>query len=153
MVNDTDTERENKLRSIPLFSELSEPALEHILGCVTEHEVPGGQVLVQPNQPGAGLFIVADGTVVVERKDGNIELGKGEFFGELALLDENAVHSARVRAAGPARVLALARNDFTELIESEPHITLSMLKILARRLRQATSHRQTEGEAKHVSGA
>ena len=140
MVDVSESERASKLRSIPLFAELGEPALNRILGCATEHEVPAGYVLVQPNQPGAGLFIVEDGMVVVERRDGNVELGPGEFFGELALLDEGAVHSARVRAGEPLRFLALARDDFAELIESDPHAVLSMLKILARRLWKATSH-------------
>jgi voltage-gated potassium channel len=132
------SERIERLRSIPLFSGLSPAGLDRVLATASEHEVPAGHVLIQPDQAGAGLFIVEEGKVVVERRAAPIELGEGEFFGELALLFDGAVHSLRVRAATPVRVLALARDDFTKLIESEPQVAVSMLRVLARRLWDAT---------------
>ncbi|HVM14321.1 MAG TPA: Crp/Fnr family transcriptional regulator [Egibacteraceae bacterium] len=134
MVDAGTPEGRDRLRSVPLFSQLGQAALDRVLATASEHEVGAGYVLVQPDQPGAGLFIIEEGTVVVERPGRPIELGKGEFFGELALLSPEAVHSVRVRAAGPVRFLALARNDFAELIESEPGLALSMLRWLAHRL-------------------
>ncbi len=76
----------DRLRSIPLFSGLEDSALNDVLATASEHDVEAGHVLIQPDQPGAGLFIIEDGKVVVERRSARIELGKGEFFGELALL-------------------------------------------------------------------
>ena len=134
----TRPERIERLRSVPLFSGLSEAGLNRVLATASEYEVRAGHVLIQPDQPGAGLFIIEEGKVVVERRAGPVELGEGEFFGELALLFEGAVHSLRVHAATPVRFLALARDDFTELIESEPQVALSMLRVLARRLWHAT---------------
>jgi voltage-gated potassium channel len=95
-------------------------------------------VLIQPDQAGTGLFVIEDGTVVVERPNETVELGAGEFIGELALLFDGAVHSVRVRAATPVRFLALAREDFTALVESEPQVALAMLRVLARRLWNAS---------------
>jgi voltage-gated potassium channel len=138
MSDATQVERIERLRSVPLFSGLSDAGLSRVLATASEYEVPAGHVLIQPDQPGAGLFIIEEGNVVVERPAGPIELGKGEFFGELALLFEGAVHSLRVRAATPVRFLALAREDLTELIESEPQVALSMLRVLARRLWETT---------------
>jgi CRP-like cAMP-binding protein len=132
------SERIERLRAIPLLSELSPAGLDRVLATASEHEVPAGYVLIQPDQAGAGLFIIEKGKVVVERRAGPIELGEGEFFGELALLFEGAVHSLRVRAATPVRFLALARNDFTKMLESEPQVAVSMLTVLARRLWDAT---------------
>ncbi|MDQ3646032.1 MAG: cyclic nucleotide-binding domain-containing protein [Actinomycetota bacterium] len=129
--------RVQRLRSVPLFAELGDDTLGRILDTVTESEVAAGHVLIAPNQAGAGLFVIESGTVVVERLDGNIELGPGEFLGELALLDDGAGHSARVRTVEPVRFLAIARDDFMELIESEPKAAVAMLRILARRLRTA----------------
>ncbi|HEX6255339.1 MAG TPA: cyclic nucleotide-binding domain-containing protein [Euzebyales bacterium] len=128
----------DRLRSVPLFAGVSDDGLELVLAAASSHEVPAGHVLIQPDQAGAGLFVVEEGTVVVERPQGAVELGPGEFFGELALLWEGAVHSLRVRAVTPVRVLALARDDFTRLVESEPQVALAMLRVLARRLWNAT---------------
>jgi CRP-like cAMP-binding protein len=133
-------ERVERLRSVPLFAGLSDASLQRVLERATEFEAAPGHVLVQPHQPGAGLFVIEDGTVTVELRDKKVELGEGEFFGELALLDEDAVHSGRVCAATPLRCLAIARDDFAELLETEPTIARSMLRVLARRLSQATGY-------------
>jgi CRP-like cAMP-binding protein len=134
----TQSERIQRLRSVPLFSGLSEAGLLHVSAIASEYEVPAGHVLIQPDQPGAGLFVIEEGKVIVERRAGPIELGEGEFIGELALLFEGAVHSTRVHAATPVRFLALARDDFTDLLASEPQVALSMLRVVARRLWEAT---------------
>lgn len=134
----TESDRIEHLRSVPLFVGVSNEGLDRVLAAASEHEVPAGHVLIQPDQAGSGLFVIEDGTVVVERPNGIVELGAGEFIGELALLFDGAVHSVRVRAATPVRVLALARDDFTALIESEPQVALAMLRVLARRLWNAS---------------
>jgi CRP-like cAMP-binding protein len=127
-------DRVENLRSIPLFAYLSDAALERILECATEFEVGKEHVLVPPNQPGAGLFIIEDGTVAVELRDRTLERGQGEFFGELALLDEGGLRSARVRTLTPARCLAISRDDFNRLLEDDHQMTLALLRELARRL-------------------
>jgi CRP-like cAMP-binding protein len=130
-------ERMESLRSIPLFADLSDEALEKILDCATEFDAEKGHVLIQRDQPGAGLFVIEDGTVVVELRDRRIELGPGEFIGELALLDESIRHIARVAAATPIRFLAIRRDDFERLLESQPQLAVSMLRALARRMNKA----------------
>ena len=137
----TDTlrsERIQRLRSVPLFAGVSDEGLERLVAVVSEHEVPAGYVLMEADRAGAGLFIIESGTVVVERPSGPVELGAGEFLGELALLFDGAVHAVRVRAATPVRLLALARDDVARLLESEPQAALAMLEVLARRLWHAT---------------
>lgn len=134
MTDLTESDRIDQLRSVPLFAGVSDAGLERVLAAVSEHEVPAGHVLIQPDQAGTGLFVIEDGTVAVERPNDTVELGTGEFLGELALLFDGAVHSLRVRAVTPVRFLALARDDFTALLESEPQVALAMLRVLARRL-------------------
>jgi CRP-like cAMP-binding protein len=138
MTDASRTTSADHLRSVPLFAGVSDAGLELVLSAASSHEVPAGHVLIQPDQAGAGLFVVEEGVVAVERPQGAVELGPGEFIGELALLWEGAVHSLRVRAVTPVRVLALARDDFTQLVESEPQVALAMLRVLARRLWNAT---------------
>ena len=126
--------RIQQLRALPLFAELPGPSLERVAAMATEVELRPGQVLIQPNAAGSGMYVLQDGTVTVELRGRTIELGPGEFFGELSLLVPDATRSARVRAATPVRCLALSRADFEALLESEPALAVSMLRTLARRL-------------------
>ncbi|MEX0789743.1 MAG: cyclic nucleotide-binding domain-containing protein, partial [Actinomycetota bacterium] len=119
--------------AIPLFADLDPAAREKIVQIAGELEAFAGQVLIQPKTAGSGMFVVEEGTVVVERDGREIELGPGQFFGELALLIDTP-RTARVRARTDARLLAISREEFGELLEAEPRIALGMLVVLARRL-------------------
>ena len=123
-----------KLRQISLFADLHEHTLERIGELSTEFEVPAGWVLIDPGQPGSGMFVLQEGTVQVETPDGRSwEYGPGEFFGELALLTDHP-RNARVRAKTPVRCLAISRADFSKLLEEEPEIAVAMLPKLAARI-------------------
>jgi glutaminase len=85
------------------------------------------------------MYVVLDGTVSVEMRGGwHTELGRGNFFGEIALLVPESGRVARVRAATPVRCLSLPRDDFVALVESEPSFALRMLHELAKRLSNYT---------------
>jgi CRP-like cAMP-binding protein len=125
----------DRLRDIPLFAELSDAGLARIAEIATEIECPTGTVLALADDPGTGMFVVEEGTVVVEgRHSFHRELGPGEFVGELTLLVPEAHRVARVRAATEVRCLAIRRDDFSLLLEGEPKIAAAMLPVLARRL-------------------
>jgi voltage-gated potassium channel len=126
------------LRQCQLFGELDEGSLERVAEMLTDFEVPAGHVLVEHGQPGSGMFFVVEGTVSVELPGGPVELGHGEFFGELALLAE-ITRVARVRAKTMVRGLALGRAAFADLLEREPRLAVGMLPVLARRLAEAES--------------
>jgi CRP-like cAMP-binding protein len=130
----TGADRTGRLQAIPLFAGLEVAALERIAELATEVEAPAGQVLTRANEPGAGMFVVEEGTVAVELRSRTIEFGPGEFFGELSLLVPDARRIARVRATTDARLLAVSRADFAALLESEPRIAVSMLPVIAQRL-------------------
>ncbi len=128
----------DRLRAIPLFASLDEDALARIADLATDVDAPRGQVLTRANDPGAGMFVVEEGTVAVELRGRTIEFGPGEFFGELSLLVPDARRVARVRATTDAHLLAVSRADFCALLESEPRLALAMLPVLARRLVEET---------------
>jgi CRP/FNR family cyclic AMP-dependent transcriptional regulator len=128
-------DRIERLRAIPIFADLPDRALDQIAGVLTEFAAAAGQVLIQQGQPGSGLLIVDQGTVVVERPGRRrIELGPGEFLGELALLTPEGMHRARVRTKTATVLLAMTRQDFGKLLEEEPRIAVAMLPVLAGRL-------------------
>jgi CRP-like cAMP-binding protein len=85
---------------------------------------------------GTGMFFIADGTAVVETKREQVELGPGEFFGELALMSSDATRTARVRAQTPLRCLALDRAGFQELVTAHPEVAASLLEAALNRLAQ-----------------
>lgn len=134
-----DQDRLEKLRSVSLFAEVGDDGLKRILDCANEFDAPAGQVLAEVRMAGAGLFVIEEGTVVVEVPGHHIELGPGESFGELSLLTDHE-RAARVRAKTPIRCLAISRHDFQPLLESEPRLATTMLRALAKRLVEFTTH-------------
>jgi CRP/FNR family cyclic AMP-dependent transcriptional regulator len=128
----------DRLRALPLFAGLSDAGLERVAGLVTELEVPAGQTLARADDPGSGMFVIEEGSVVVEGRGRHvIELGPGEFVGELALLVPESIRAARVRAKTDVRCLAIGRAEFERLLDDEPRIALAMLPVVARRLWRA----------------
>jgi CRP-like cAMP-binding protein len=130
----TGASRLARLRAIPIFAGLDDDALERIADLCTEVEAHPGQVLTRARDRGTGMFVVEEGTVAVELRSRAIELGPGQFFGELSLLVPDATRIARVRALTAARLLAIARAEFAGLLEREPRLAVAMLPVLAQRL-------------------
>ncbi len=126
-----------ELRSIPLFAGASDAALERIAAAAGELTCEAGQVVALEGDPGSGMFVILDGTARVEWRGGTVDLGSGEFFGELTLLAPGGTRIARVRAATAMRCLAIPRDDAIALIESELPVALKMLKEIARRFASA----------------
>ena len=122
------------LRRVPLFAELGDADLQCVAEAVNEVEVPADQLLVQPGTAGSGMFFIAEGTAVVETKRDEIELGPGQFFGELALISEDATRTARVKAKTDLRCLALDRASFRTLVAEHPDVAASLLEVALGRL-------------------
>jgi CRP-like cAMP-binding protein len=124
---------ETEISGIPLFAEITEETAAIVAaGGVTD--VPAGQVLAQAGDQGGGMFVVLDGSVVVERGDLHIEMEREGFFGELSLLVPDSPRIARVRAKTDARILAVSRQTFDLLLETEPSFTRKLLQEIAARL-------------------
>jgi CRP/FNR family transcriptional regulator, cyclic AMP receptor protein len=124
----------DELRTLALFQGVSDAGLEQVAACCGEIRYEPGQILALPGDPGSGMFVILEGEVSVVARGGTFDLGPGDFFGELALLNPDAERVARVRAATQVRCIALSRDDAVALIESEPALALTMLRELARRL-------------------
>jgi len=124
---------ETEISGISLFAAITEETAAIVAaGGVTD--VPAGQVLAQAGDQGGGMFVVLDGSVVVERGDLHIEMEREGFFGELSLLVPDSPRIARVRAKTDARILAVSRQTFDLLLETEPSFTRKLLQEIAARL-------------------
>jgi CRP-like cAMP-binding protein len=126
--------RAEALRAVPLFADLSDGSLERVAEAANEVETPAGPVRVQPGKKCTWMLFIAEGTAVFESKREARELGPGDFFGELALMKEDATRTARVRARTPLRCLALDRASFRKLTAEHPEVAASLLEIALARL-------------------
>lgn len=129
------------LRNISLFEDLDDRSIRAIANAVVEQSYEPGQEIVREGDTGVGAFIIRSGRVeVIQTRGGEqVKLGEmkqGDFFGEMALLDEFP-RSATVRAIEPTTCLGLTRWHFRGIMESHPQIALGLLPILTRRVRNA----------------
>lgn len=139
MTDATATDRIARLRTVPIFAELPNEALARLLETAASFEAPAGQVIAEAKMAGSGLFVIEEGTVTVEIPGRPVDLGPGEFFGELSLLTD-APRGARVRAKTPIRCLAVSRHDFDRTLAAEPAMAVAMLRGVARRLIDLETH-------------
>lgn len=123
------------LRQVPLFTDLDDAQLERLAGHFRERTFPEGATIVEEGATGTSFFVIADGDVNVSiAGDVKATLGNGDFFGEMAVIDEG-VRSASVIAATDVRSFFLAPWEFRPFVEENPAVAWKLLQSLARRLR------------------
>ncbi|HNS15414.1 MAG TPA: Crp/Fnr family transcriptional regulator [Syntrophorhabdaceae bacterium] len=132
----------DNLRNVSLFATLNERDMEVISKIIFINTYAKGEVIFQEGEKGDSLYIVLKGQVKVclYDEDGReyilAAIGKDGFFGELALIDE-LPRSANVITLEDSELLIIRRHDFTRLLMENPTITIAILKVLSRRLREA----------------
>jgi CRP-like cAMP-binding protein len=129
--------RIDRLRSVPLFASCTDKELSFIASRVDEVDIPAGQVLTKKGESGGDFFIILEGKAEVEAAEGKRALGPGDFFGEIALLD-NGPRTATVRAATPMRCLVLGHEQFRDVLHQNGDIAVKVLRAVTQRLRAAT---------------
>lgn len=125
------------LASVPLFAGISAESMAALAAATGEQDFAAGQFIVRQGQVGSGLYVIVSGSVKVVRGSDEIaQLGPGEFFGELSVIDQEP-RNASVQAAEPTVVLALASWDLLALLEKDSALALNMIRQLTRRVRSA----------------
>jgi CRP-like cAMP-binding protein len=120
----------------PLFKDLSKHELVELAKATEDLEVKEGKVLMREGDLGREFFVLVDGDVSVTKDGKEIRrLGPGDFFGEIALVYENARRTATVTAASPLRFFVLTRQSFRSLLEHQPQIEDKVMAALEERLR------------------
>ena len=122
------------LRRVPLFAGFDDEVLERLSAPFSKVEFPVDHVLIEPRTPGAGLFVICDGSVVAEARGRERELGAGDVVGEISLLEEDGLRRARVVAKTPVTCLALSRTDFEQLLAAEPGFAEAMQRLARQQL-------------------
>ena len=134
--SDAETSRFEFLRSTPFFSKLSNWQLKQINEVFYERTYQDGEFIFEQLQPGAALFFIEDGQVTIQvqnKLESPLQLAtltKGQFVGELALLDESP-RSASAVSVGNTKLLALYRKDLEVFSKTKPEIASEIYKALA----------------------
>jgi CRP/FNR family transcriptional regulator, cyclic AMP receptor protein len=130
------------LNRTPLFRGLKKNQLERLARRFVEREYVAGKAMVTQGQGGEGFFIITSGhaDVIRERLDGSKEkvneFKAGDFFGELALLDDGP-RTASVVATEDTYCLVLARWDFFGVLKEDVDTAITILQEMAKRFRMA----------------
>ena len=144
---DAETIRES-LRRIPLFQELTPKDLSRIEECLYLRRYRAEEFVFREGEPGLGMYIIHRGSVWIQRSqpgEGDalapiLELGKGDFFGEMALLEE-VPHIVSARARSNTELLGFFRPDFLTLVHYHPRLGSRLLlglgRVIAIRFRAA----------------
>jgi CRP-like cAMP-binding protein len=124
---------------VPFFARLDEKRRKALANDGKELSYKAGDLIVGEGASGVGFYLVLDGKVEVRKGRRAIaSLGKGEFFGEMSLIDAQP-RSADVIAVTQTRCWALSSWAFDALVKANPDVALVMLKELVKRLRVADS--------------
>ena len=131
------------LMSISLFEDLSRHELASVQRILHRREYEPGEVIFRQQEPGMGMYIIQSGTVtILSEPEGLVlsELSDGDFFGELALLDDSP-RSATAVAKTSSQLFVFFQPDLFGLIERDPRlgmkIVLPLARIIIARLRNA----------------
>ena len=138
-----DEEIVHVLKGIPLFEGLTRRELAAITRILYRRGYQPEEIIFHQGDPGLGMYIIVHGTVgIVSQAAGHTlaELHDGDFFGELALLDE-LPRSATAIARRPSTILGFFQPDFFALVDRHPRlgvkIMLRLARMVGRRLRAA----------------
>ncbi|HEY9618603.1 MAG TPA: Crp/Fnr family transcriptional regulator [Microcoleaceae cyanobacterium] len=127
----------------PLLTAANPETLEWLLSVAVEHEYPANRAVLMEDAWGNAVYFVVSGWVKVRRLSGSGEdnvvtlaiLGRGDFFGEMAILDESP-RSTDVIALSAVKLISISAQRFIQTLFKDPQLHHRMLQLMVRRLRQ-----------------
>jgi CRP/FNR family cyclic AMP-dependent transcriptional regulator len=110
--------------------------------CINEFSV--GDVIFEEGSTGRELFVVLEGQVEIAKMNGSdktviVTLGKGEFFGEMAVIDGSSRSATAIAAAPHTRVMRINHARFVYLVSQQPAFALMIMDALSKRLRASNA--------------
>ncbi|MCU0910344.1 MAG: cation:proton antiporter [Rhodobacteraceae bacterium] len=114
-------QRVELVRQLALFKGLDDADLQRLARALRTRYVAAGDVVMRKNSPARSVFFIASGAVELERAGQTWRLGRGEMFGQLAILMKRA-RRAEVRAIAPSMLLELDEARFRRLLKGSPEL-------------------------------
>jgi CRP-like cAMP-binding protein len=120
------------LKRVPIFSDLDRKELERIASSMKQRTFQAGDTVTTEGHSGIGFFVIEDGEAKVtvggeERR----RLGPGDYFGEVALLNESA-RTATITAETDLRCYGLTSWEFRPLVETHGSIAWKLLQAMSK---------------------
>ncbi len=144
------------LGAIPLFEDLTPREIDAVQRLLHRRDYVAGESVFVQGEPGLGMYIIARGAVSIQSEPSGrelVELSDGDFFGEIALLNE-VIRTATARAKTDCTLLSLFQPDLLGLLERNPRLGVKVLLALARligiRLVQVSA--ESESHARDCEG-
>lgn len=140
------------LRLVPLFADMSNGELREFEKLIHRRTFKANETIFWEGEPGVGMYVIQRGAVAIfkhapgEGREELATLRNGEFFGELALLDESP-RSATAVAKEPSDIIGLFRPDLFELLERKPRLGNKFLFQLASIVGERLKHTNSEIQA------
>lgn len=125
----------------PFMNTANPQTLEWLLSVAVEHEYPAGRAVLMEDAWGNAIYLIVSGWVKVRRTIGEDSLalailGRGDFFGEMAILDESP-RSTDVIALSAVKLLSISKEKFIHILFKDPQLHHRMLQLMVKRLRYA----------------
>lgn len=127
------------LRGVPVLAELDKGALNSLLSDASERTFAAGEAIIKDGSYLANLYIIVSGRVEVRKKGSLIaKLGKGQFFGEMAFLNDKPTgRSADIVAVDETRCLDIPGAKWYAFLRRNPDVAIEVIRVLSDRLRNA----------------
>ena len=110
--------------------------------CINEYDV--ADVIFEEGSIGRELYVVLDGKIDIVKDSGAtrttiVTLGKGEFFGEMAVIDGSSRSATAIAAAPKTKVMRINHARFVYLVSQQPAFALMIMDALSKRLRASNA--------------
>jgi CRP-like cAMP-binding protein len=122
------------IKRVPLFSHCSKKELGLVAQIADEIDLPEGKTLMREGDRGREFFVLVEGSADVRKGNRKVNtMGRGDFFGEIALVSQRP-RTATVTTASPVRVLVVTEQSFRSLLDRAPDVQRKVLQALADRV-------------------
>jgi CRP-like cAMP-binding protein len=126
----------SRLKALPLFKDLSKEELKDVARHADEVDVDEGKHLIDQGRSAYEFFAIEEGTAEVTREGGHVaDLGPGDFFGEIGLMEPDRERTASVVATSPMQVIVMTGPDFRRVSREMPHVAAQIQEAIHHRRR------------------
>lgn len=132
----------SQLKKTPIFKEFSDEELSEVEGLLRERKYRRGTIIFNENDPADYFYVIREGRIKISKlsKDGRELIigifGENGIFGDVPVFD-GGPYPASAAAMTDATIWAISREEFEALVKKHPEISLKLIRVLGRRLRQA----------------
>lgn len=133
-------ELQEQLAQVPLLADIPAKVRRRLAEIGKRRRYAPEETVIREGESGIAFYIILNGKVRVEQRGAPIgELGAGDFFGELGLIEEHA-RSATIVAMEDTECLGFTRWEFTALLDEHPEVAVPIMHVLIRRLHRQEHH-------------